>query len=132
MPTKFHYAYIQGEFEMAATVDISEAANSSEYEVKVESVRLDEEEKTWGALAMIWGTAPQFVEAKRSKLELKRDVESSSRKNTSSCCDFLLCVSRARAILIVFIVLLRGCVWRVSLAKIISNTSCVSLLVFPV
>ena len=42
----FQHAFTQGEFEMAAIVDLAEAESGPDYEVEVEWVGFDKEEHT--------------------------------------------------------------------------------------
>ena len=43
----FQHAFIQGEFEMARIVDISEAEDGQGFDAKVNLFRFDEEESSW-------------------------------------------------------------------------------------
>ena len=54
----FQHAFTQGEFEMAEIVDISEAEEEQDFDVKMDWVEFDEGENSWEALAVIWGGAP--------------------------------------------------------------------------
>ena len=63
----------QGEFEMAAIVDMANAENGSGFEVDVEWVGFDRKDSTWEDLK-IWDAAPQFVKSELRKLGLKRRV----------------------------------------------------------
>ena len=70
----FQHAFTQGEFDMAAIVDMLNAENGSGFEVEVAWVGFDQEENTWEDLAKIWDAAPQFVKSELRKLGLKRGV----------------------------------------------------------
>ena len=70
----FQHAFMQGEFEMAAIVDMANAENGSGFEVEVEWVGFDKEENTLKDLAKIWDATPQFVKSELRKLGLKRGV----------------------------------------------------------
>ena len=59
----FQRACTQGEFEMAAIVDMANAQNGSRFEVEVEWGGFDKEENTWENLAKIWDAAPQFAKS---------------------------------------------------------------------
>ena len=69
----FQHAFTQGEFEMAAIVDMANAENGSGFEVDVEWVGFDRKDSTWEDLK-IWDAAPQFVKSELRKLGLKRRV----------------------------------------------------------
>ena len=64
----------QGEFEMAAIVDMSEAEDGPGFDVEVEWVGFDKSENTWEALSKIWDASPQFVKSELRKLGLKKAV----------------------------------------------------------
>ena len=70
----FQGAFTQGEFEMAAIVNLAIVKEGSGFEVEVEWAGFDKEENTWEDLAKIWGAAPPFVTSELSKLRLKRGV----------------------------------------------------------
>ena len=70
----FQHAFTQGEFEMAAIVDLAEAEDDPGYVVEVEWVGFGKEENTWEDLAKIRDAAPQFVKTELRKLGLKRGV----------------------------------------------------------
>ena len=70
----FQHAFTQGEFEMAAIVDMSEAEDGPGFDVEVEWVGFDKSENTWEALSKIWDASPQFVKSELRKLGLKKAV----------------------------------------------------------
>ena len=55
----FQDAFTQGEFEMARIVDVLEAEGGRGFDVKMDWVGLDEGEKSWKPLAVIWDGALQ-------------------------------------------------------------------------
>ena len=70
----FQHAFTQGEFEMAAIVDMSRADEGPGFDVEVEWVGFDKSENTWEALSKIWDASPQFVKSELRKLGLTRAV----------------------------------------------------------
>ena len=76
----FQHAFTQGEVEMAGIVDISKAEDGQGFDVKVDWVRIDEEESSWEPLATMWDGAPQFVKSELRKLRLGRGVRSRLQK----------------------------------------------------
>ena len=54
----FQHAFTQGEFEMAAVVDLATVEEGSGFEVDVEWTEFDTEDSTRDDLVMIWGAAP--------------------------------------------------------------------------
>ena len=54
----FQHAFTQGEFEMAGIVNISEAGEGQDFDVKVDWVEFDKGESLWEPLAIIWDGAP--------------------------------------------------------------------------
>ena len=71
----FQHAFTQGEFEMAAIVDMSPAEDGPGFDVEVEWVGFGQEENTWEALSKIWDSAPAFVKSELRKLGLSRVVK---------------------------------------------------------
>ena len=49
----FQHAFTQGEFEMVGIVDISEAKDEQDFDVKVDWVSFDEGESSWEPLAIM-------------------------------------------------------------------------------
>ena len=76
----FQHAFTKGEFEMAASVDLSIVEDGSGFELEVEWAGFDTEENTWEDLAKIWGAAPQFVKSELRKLRLKRRVRTKLKR----------------------------------------------------
>ena len=76
----FQHAFTQGEFEMAAIVDMVNAENGSGFEAEVEWAGFDKE-NTWEDLAKIWDAAPQFVKSKLRKLGFKRGVRTQLKQH---------------------------------------------------
>ena len=76
----FQHAFTQGEFEMAAIVDMSEAEGGPGYEVEVEWVGFEKSENTWEALSKIWDASPQFVKSELRKLGLSKRVRAELKK----------------------------------------------------
>ena len=70
------HAFIQGEFEMAGIVNISEAEDGQGFDVKVDWVGFDEGESSWEPLANIWDGAPQFVKSELRTLRLDQGMRS--------------------------------------------------------
>ena len=71
----FQHAFTQGEFEMAAIVDMSPAEDGPGFDVEVEWVGFGQEENTWEALSKIWDSAPAFVKSELRKLVLSLVVQ---------------------------------------------------------
>ena len=76
----FQHAFTQGEFEMAAIVDMSEAEEGPGYDVEVEWVGFEKSENTWEALSKIWDASPQFVKSELRKLGLSKRVRAELKK----------------------------------------------------
>jgi len=76
----FQHSFTQGEFEMAAIVDMSEAEEGPGFDVEVEWVGFDKSENTWEALAKIWNASPQFVKSELRKLGLRKTVRAALKK----------------------------------------------------
>ena len=70
----FQYAFAQGEFEMEAIVDLSEAQDGDGFVVRVEWVGFSKDESSWESLETILEGAPQFVRSELRKLRLKKQV----------------------------------------------------------
>ena len=70
----FQHAFTQGEFEMAAIVDMSVAEDGPGFDVEVEWVGFDKEENTWEELSKMWDAAPQFVKSELRRLGLPKKV----------------------------------------------------------
>eukprot|EP00752_Nemacystus_decipiens_P002231 g2116.t1 len=76
----FQHSFTQGEFEMAAIVDMSEAEEGPGFDVEVEWVGFDKSENTWEALEKIWNASPQFVKSELRKLNLRKAVRAELKK----------------------------------------------------
>ena len=76
----FQHAFTQGEFEMVGIVDISEAEDEQDFDVKVDWVGFDEEESLLEPLAIIWDGALQFVKSELWRLRLDQGVRSRLQK----------------------------------------------------
>ena len=66
----FRHAFTQDEFEMVGIIDILEAKDGQDFDVKVDWVGFDEGESSWKPLANISDGAPQFVKSELRKLRL--------------------------------------------------------------
>ena len=74
MKVAFPRDFTQGEFEMAAIVDMSVAEDGPGFDVEVEWVGFDKEENTWEESSKMWDATPQFVKSELRRLGLPKKV----------------------------------------------------------
>lgn len=66
----FQHAFTQDQFEMGGIVNIVEALEEGDFDVKVDWVRFEDEESSWEPMQTIWERAPEFVMTELWKLGL--------------------------------------------------------------
>ena len=76
----FQHPFTEGMLEIVGIVDISEAEEGQVFDVNVDWVGLDEGQRSWKPLAIIWDGALQFVESELRKLRIDRGVSLRLRK----------------------------------------------------
>ena len=78
----FQHAFTQGEFEMAAIVDLATVEEGSGFDVQVEWAGVDTEENTWEDQPKICGVAPQLVKSELRISRLKRGVRTKLKRQS--------------------------------------------------